>query len=82
MPEGEASPDATTALPIISALAPVLPEVAKVAHGSGETAQKVGEVAVSAVSAVTGFPISTPTDAERAAAAVQADPAQLAELYR
>ncbi|WP_188263244.1 hypothetical protein [Azospirillum tabaci] len=70
-------------IPIISALAPVLlPEVFKAALGTGETAQKVGEAAVSVVSAVTGVPISTPADAERAVAAVQTDPAKLAELYR
>ncbi|CAO3428617.1 hypothetical protein [Azospirillum argentinense] len=70
-------------IPIITALVPVLlPEVAKAALGSGETAQKVGEAAVSVVSAVTGVPISTPADAERAVAAVQTDPAMLAELYR
>ncbi|MGR0183227.1 hypothetical protein [Azospirillum aestuarii] len=70
-------------IPIISALAPVLlPEVAKAALGTGETAQKVGEAAVSVVSAVTGVSISTPADAERAVAAVQTDPAMLAELYR
>ncbi|OYD80928.1 hypothetical protein [Azospirillum brasilense] len=70
-------------IPIISALAPVLlPEVAKAALGSGETAQKVGEAAVSVVSAVTGIPISSPADAERAVAAAQTDPAKLAELYR
>ncbi|UKJ76527.1 hypothetical protein [Azospirillum brasilense] len=69
-------------IPIISALAPVLlPEVAKAALGTGETARQVGEAAVSVVSAVTGGPISTPADAERVAAAVQADPAKLAELY-
>ena len=70
-------------IPIISALAPVLlPEVAKAALGTGETAQKVGEAAVSVVSAVTGMSVTTPADAERAVAAVQADPAKLAELYR
>ncbi|WP_188263257.1 hypothetical protein [Azospirillum tabaci] len=70
-------------IPILTALAPVLlPEVAKAALGTGETAQKVGEATVSVVSAVTGVPISTPADAERAVAAVQADPAKLAELYR
>ncbi|MBK3736466.1 hypothetical protein GAY29_25900 [Azospirillum brasilense] len=70
-------------IPIISALAPVLlPEVFKAAIGTGETAQKVGEAAVSVVSAVTGVPISTPADAERAVAAAQTDPAKLAELYR
>ncbi|MGR0185413.1 hypothetical protein [Azospirillum aestuarii] len=70
-------------IPILTALAPVLlPEVAKAALGTGETAQKVGEAAVSVVSAVTGVPISTPADAERAVAAVQTDPAKLAELYR
>ncbi|CAO3453818.1 hypothetical protein [Azospirillum argentinense] len=70
-------------IPIISALAPVLlPEVAKAALGTGETAQKVGEAAVSVVSAVTGVPIETPADAERAVAAVQNDPAKLVELYR
>ncbi|ALJ36889.1 hypothetical protein D9623_16310 [Azospirillum brasilense] len=70
-------------IPVISALAPVLlPEVAKAALGGGETAQKVDEAAVSVVSAVTGVPISTSADAERAVAAVQTDPAKLAELYR
>ncbi|TWA87150.1 hypothetical protein FBZ83_10112 [Azospirillum brasilense] len=70
-------------IPIISALAPVLlPEVAKAALGTGEIAQKVGKAAVSVVSAVTGVPIDTPADAERAVAAVQTDPAKLAELYR
>ncbi|QCO00450.1 hypothetical protein D3093_34940 (plasmid) [Azospirillum argentinense] len=70
-------------IPILTALAPVLlPEVAKAALGTGETAQKVGEAAVSVVSAVTGVPISTPADAERAVAAMQDDPAKLAELYR
>ncbi|WP_454016979.1 hypothetical protein [Azospirillum sp. Marseille-Q6669] len=70
-------------IPIISALAPVLlPEIAKAALGTGETAQKVGEAAVSVVSAVTGVPISNTADAERAVAAVQTDPAKLAELYR
>ncbi len=43
-------------------------EIAKAALGTGETAQKVGEAAVSVVSAVTGVPISTPADAERAVA--------------
>lgn len=70
-------------IPILTALAPVLlPEVAKAALGTGETAQKVGEAAVSVVSAVTGLPIETPADAERAVATVQTDPAKLAELYR
>ncbi|QCO03018.1 hypothetical protein [Azospirillum argentinense] len=70
-------------IPIISALAPVLlPEVAKAALGSGETAQKVGEAAVSVVSAVTGLPITTPEGAAHAAATVKDDPAMLAELYR
>lgn len=70
-------------IPILTALAPVLlPEVAKAALGTGDTAQKIGEAAVSVVSAVTGVPISTPADAERAVAAVQTDPAKLAELYR
>ncbi|MBB3268815.1 hypothetical protein FHW79_006491 [Azospirillum sp. OGB3] len=66
-------------IPIISALAPVLlPEVAKAALGSGETAQKVGEAAVSVVSAVTGVPISTQADAERAVAAVKEVPSAFA----
>ncbi|NUB05807.1 hypothetical protein FW320_06405 [Azospirillum sp. Vi22] len=70
-------------IPILTALAPVLlPEVAKAALGTGETAQRVGEAAVSVVSAVAGVPISTPADAERAVAAVQTDPAKLVELYR
>ncbi|QCO07371.1 hypothetical protein [Azospirillum argentinense] len=70
-------------IPILTALAPVLlPEVAKAALGTGETAQKVGNAAVSVVSAVTGVPIETPADAERAVAAVQNDPAKLVELYR
>ncbi|MFC5358215.1 hypothetical protein [Azospirillum himalayense] len=70
-------------IPIISALAPVLlPEVAKAALDSGETAQKVGEAAVSVVSAVTGLPITTPEGAAHAAATVKDDPAMLAELYR
>ncbi|QCO05433.1 hypothetical protein [Azospirillum argentinense] len=70
-------------IPIISALAPVLlPEVAKAALGTGETAQRVGEAAVSVVSAVTGVPIKTPADADRAVAAAQTDSTKLAELYR
>ncbi|AWJ82693.1 hypothetical protein TSH58p_03660 [Azospirillum sp. TSH58] len=70
-------------IPILTALVPVLlPEVARAALGTGETAQKVGEAAVSVVSAVTGLPITTLADAERAVAAVQTDPAKLAELYR
>ncbi|TWA90679.1 hypothetical protein FBY14_104183 [Azospirillum brasilense] len=70
-------------IPIISALAPVLlPEVFKAAIGTGETAQKIGEAAVSVVSAVTGLPITTPEGAAHAAATVKDDPAMLAELYR
>ena len=70
-------------LPIISALAPILlPDIVKAVTGYSPVAQKVGEAAVAVVSQVTGLPIASPADAQAAVAAVQADAAKLAELYR
>ncbi|MFP5515619.1 MAG: hypothetical protein ACLGJC_21345 [Alphaproteobacteria bacterium] len=70
-------------LPIISALAPILlPDIVKAVTGDSPVAQKVGEAAVAVVSQVTGLPIASPADAQVAVAAVQADPAKLADLYR